>query len=172
MHVSARRILLAVLRGTGDAILVYAKGGEGDADAEKRTSSAAWPRSCETRSVEMGKRATKKRTTVGQLMIEGAREALAHQRGALRNARVTRAKVTVRRADVVPPQTYGERDVQRVRERLGLSQAVFANLLGASVLTVRAWERGAREPSEMARRLLELAARQPEVFEETLVPSK
>jgi putative transcriptional regulator len=79
--------------------------------------------------------------------------------------------VTVRRVDVLPPRTYGERDVQRVRERLGLSQAVFANLLGASVSTVRAWERGARKPSEMARRLLELAER-PEVFEDALVPAK
>lgn len=120
----------------------------------------------------MGERAVKKRATVGQLMIEGAREALAHKRGTLRNADVTRAKVTVRRVDVLPPQTYRERDVQRVRERLGLSQAVFANLLGASVSTVRAWERGARQPSEMARRLLELAERQAEVFEEALVSSK
>ena len=39
-----------------------------------------------------------------------------------------------------------------------------------SASTVRAWERGAREPSDMARRLLELAERQPEVFEEVLVP--
>ena len=60
----------------------------------------------------------------------------------------------------------------RVRERLGLSQAVFASLLGASVSTVRAWERGAREPSEIARRLLEVAERQPEVFEEVIVSSK
>ena len=105
-------------------------------------------------------------------MIEGAREALAHKRGTLRNVHVTRAKVTVTGVDVLPPQRYRERDVQRVRKRLGLSQAVFANLLGASVSTVRAWERGAREPSEMARRLLELAERQPEVFEEALVLSK
>ena len=120
----------------------------------------------------MRKRATGKKTSVGQLMILGAREALAHKRGTLRNARVTRAKVTVRTVDVVPPQQYRERDILRVRERLGLSQAVFASLLGASVSTVRAWERGAREPSEMARRLLEVAERQPEVFKEVLVSSE
>lgn len=120
----------------------------------------------------MGKRAVKKKASVGQLMIQGAREALAHKRGTLRKARVTRAKVTVRGVEVVPPHQYRERDIQRVRERLGLSQAVFANLLGASVSTVRAWERGAREPSEMARRLLEVAERQPEVFADVLVSSK
>ena len=105
-------------------------------------------------------------------MIQGAKEALAHKRGRLRRVRVTRATVTVRDVDVVPPPEYRERDVQRVRERLGLSQAVFADLLGASASAVRAWERGAREPSDMARRLLELAERRPDIFEEALVPSQ
>lgn len=117
----------------------------------------------------MSERAVKENASIGQLMIQGAREALQHKRGKLRDARVTRAKVTVRSVDVVPPQQYGEHDVQRVRAQLGLSQAVFAGLLGASVSTVRAWEQGAREPSEMARRLLEVAERKPEVFEEALV---
>lgn len=119
----------------------------------------------------MKKRAIGKKPGVGDLMVQGAKEALAHKRGQLRKVRVTRATVTVRDVDVVPPPEYRERDVQRVRERLGLSQAVFADLLGASASTVRAWERGAREPSDMARRLLELAERQPEVFEDVLVPS-
>jgi putative transcriptional regulator len=114
--------------------------------------------------------ARKKKQGIGELMIQGAREALAYKRGTLGGVRVTRARVTVRNVDVVPPPQYRERDVQRVRSRLGLSQAVFADLLGASASTVRAWERGAREPSDMARRLLEMAERQPEVFEEVLVP--
>jgi putative transcriptional regulator len=117
----------------------------------------------------MTKRVRKKEPRIGQLMIQGAREALAHKRGELSAARVTRAKVTVRKVEVVPPPPYGERDVQRVREQMGLSQTVFANLLGASASTVRAWERGAREPSDMARRLLELADREPAVFEEDLI---
>jgi DNA-binding transcriptional regulator YiaG len=56
-----------------------------------------------------------------------------------------------------------------VRERRGQSQGVFASLIGASAWTVRAWERGARQPSDMARRLIELAEREPRVFEEDLV---
>jgi hypothetical protein len=43
--------------------------------------SAAWLRSCEMRSLEMGRRATKKGATVGQLMIDGTLEVLAHKRG-------------------------------------------------------------------------------------------
>lgn len=109
---------------------------------------------------------------VGALLIQGMREALAHKRGEDVDARVTTAKVTVRTVDVVPPPEYSDIDIQRVRERLGLSQAVFASLIGASVSTVRAWERGARRPSDMARRLIELAEREPGVFEDDLVLSE
>jgi putative transcriptional regulator len=108
---------------------------------------------------------------IGALLIQGTREALAHKRGERTDARVTRAKVTVRRVNVVPPPEYQDTDIRRVRERLGLSQAVFARLLGASASTVRAWERGARHPSDMARRLIQLAERDPSVFEEDLVLS-
>lgn len=107
--------------------------------------------------------------SIGELMVQGAREAIAHKRGKLPQARITKAKITVRRADVIPPPKFHENDIRRVRERLGLSQPLFVDLLGASASTVRAWERGAREPSEMARRLLELAERHPEAFEEALV---
>ena len=59
----------------------------------------------------MKKRATRK-PGIGQLMIQGAKEALAHKRGQLRNVRVTRAAVTVRVVDVVPPREYRKGDVQ------------------------------------------------------------
>lgn len=106
---------------------------------------------------------------VGALLVRGLREAIAHKRGEEVDARITAAKVTVRSVDVVPPPEYQDIDIRRVRERLGLSQAVFASLIGASASTVRAWERGARRPSDMARRLIELAEREPRVFEEDLV---
>lgn len=120
----------------------------------------------------MAKAKRQEESSLGELMIQGAREALEHKQGRLAGVRVTRAKVTARRVDVVPPPEFGQEDVQRVRERLGLSQTVFADLIGASASTVRAWERGARQPSDMARRLLELAERQPEIFEDDLVPSE
>jgi putative transcriptional regulator len=111
----------------------------------------------------------KENTEVGKLLVQGAREALAHNRGKLSGARVTQAKATVRSVNVVPPPEYGDRDVRRVRQQLGVSQTVFADLIGASPATVRAWERGARRPSAMARRLLALAEREPQAFEEDLV---
>jgi putative transcriptional regulator len=110
--------------------------------------------------------------TFGELLIQGAREALAHKRGELTGVRVTYAKASARTVGVTPPPEYCDKDIRRVREELGLSQAVFADLIGASPSTVRAWERGARKPSDMARRLLALAEREPGVFEKDLVPSK
>ena len=115
-------------------------------------------------------RSTRK-SDFGASLLQAGREALAYKRGELRDVKVTRRMVTVRGVDVIAPPEYRDRDIQRIRQRLGLSQAVFAQLLGASASTVRAWERGAREPSEMARRLIALVERDPEVFEQDLVPA-
>ncbi len=117
------------------------------------------------------KKTATRKETFGELLIEAAREAVAYRRGELPGVRVTYAMVTARKVDVVPPPMYADKDVRRVRQQLGLSQAVFASLIGASASTVRAWERGARKPSDMARRLMSLAEREPKVFEKDLVPS-
>lgn len=52
------------------------------------------------------------------------------------------------------------------RNRIGLSQAEFANMLGVSVRTLQDWEQGRREPSGAAKMLLKIAAQHPEVVRE------
>lgn len=52
-------------------------------------------------------------------------------------------------------------DVSLIRERTGLSQSRFAELLGVSVRTLQDWEQGRRAPSGAARTLLLVAARNP-----------
>ena len=52
-------------------------------------------------------------------------------------------------------------DVGKVREKTGLSQARFAELLGVSVRTLQEWEQGRRAPSGAARTLLLIADRNP-----------
>jgi putative transcriptional regulator len=52
------------------------------------------------------------------------------------------------------------------RQRAGLSQARFADLLGASVRTLQEWEQGRRQPSGAARTPLKVAERYPEILRE------
>jgi putative transcriptional regulator len=54
--------------------------------------------------------------------------------------------------------------VSSVRERTGLSQSRFAQLLGVSVRTLQEWEQGRRAPSGAARTLLLVAQKNPRVL--------
>jgi putative transcriptional regulator len=55
-------------------------------------------------------------------------------------------------------------DVAKTRERTGLSQGRFAELLGVSVRTLQDWEQGRRVPSGAARTLLMVAAKNPKAL--------
>jgi putative transcriptional regulator len=54
--------------------------------------------------------------------------------------------------------------VSTIRERSGLSQARFSELLGVSVRTLQEWEQGRRSPSGAAKTLLLIAARDPKAL--------
>jgi DNA-binding XRE family transcriptional regulator len=47
------------------------------------------------------------------------------------------------------PRAYRPADVKRVRELVGVSQAVLAGFLGVNVNTVRSWEQGKRSASRL-----------------------
>jgi len=75
----------------------------------------------------------------------------------LRNRQPIEKKYTVRTVELdLLPRQYDAEAVRCIRLSLGVSQAVFAKILGASVDLVAAWEQGNRKPSQMACRLLEL----------------
>jgi putative transcriptional regulator len=59
-------------------------------------------------------------------------------------------------------------DVKVIRERLGLSQARFAALMGVSPRTLQNWEQGRREPEGPAKALLRVVDRQPEAVLQAL----
>jgi putative transcriptional regulator len=66
------------------------------------------------------------------------------------------SKYTVRQVRVIPrPSVYPPMRVRAVRELIGASQEVFAQLLAVSTMTVRSWEQGLRHPSPIARRFLD-----------------
>ncbi len=68
---------------------------------------------------------------------------------------------TVRTIEVPGPSAYRARQVRALRDSLGVSQAVFASLLGVSLVLVKSWERGVREPSLLARRLMDTIRMDP-----------
>ncbi|HZK81667.1 MAG TPA: hypothetical protein VFC46_11380 [Humisphaera sp.] len=71
-------------------------------------------------------------------------------------------KYTVRTVHVVPdPGKYTATDVQRTRKLVGVSQPIFARMLGVSAALVRAWECGQRKPAPIARRMLDLVRADP-----------
>ncbi|MCC6422533.1 MAG: helix-turn-helix domain-containing protein [Phycisphaerales bacterium] len=59
------------------------------------------------------------------------------------------------------PSAYSITDVVKLRKRLGMSQAGFAELLGVSRILVQGWERGVRIPSPLACRLLDTISQDP-----------
>jgi putative transcriptional regulator len=73
-------------------------------------------------------------------------------------------KVTVRDVTVDQPSTYDARAVQATRDKLGVSQSVFAQLMGVSVMLAQSWEQGKRFPDGVARRLLDQINRDPRHF--------
>lgn len=73
-----------------------------------------------------------------------------------------REKYTIRTVHRVPdPAPYAAADVRRARELVGVSQPVFAQMLGVSAALVRSWECGQRKPAPIARRLLDLVRSNP-----------
>jgi DNA-binding transcriptional regulator YiaG len=60
--------------------------------------------------------------------------------------------------------TLGKTEVVAIRSQLGVSQPVFAELLGVSPGTVRAWEQGVNVPSGIALRFLAEIRENPEYW--------
>lgn len=55
-------------------------------------------------------------------------------------------------------------EIKSIRERLDLSQAEFAELLGVSKRTLQEWEQGRCKPTGAALKLLMVASRHPEAL--------
>lgn len=101
---------------------------------------------------------------LGALIIEGLQEALAYTRGEATNVRVHTVEVTARKAHLELPPYYPPFLIREIRHKLSVSQAVFAQMLGVSASSVRAWEQGKREPEGPTRRLLQIAETHPAVL--------
>lgn len=58
----------------------------------------------------------------------------------------------------------GAKEVRALRLYLQLSVSLFASLLGVSVKTVEAWEKGTNVPSGPALRLMRMAQKNPDIL--------
>ncbi|HEX8393416.1 MAG TPA: helix-turn-helix domain-containing protein [Longimicrobium sp.] len=84
-------------------------------------------------------------------LADGLRDAVAHLRGEI---------------NLPPEQIHfaGEPDPREVRARANMTQEQFAGALGISVHALAEWEQGRRDPEHPAMRLLEAAAKNPDVL--------
>ena len=89
----------------------------------------------------------------GDSILRGAHEALAYARGD-REGYVAHVPAEV--------------DVRSIRQRVGLSQAKFANQFGFSIDAVRNWEQGRRQPDVSARAFLMVIDHEPDVVRRAL----
>ena len=79
------------------------------------------------------------------------------------------SSLTVREAEVPEPRVYGPAEVRALRSRLGVTQRLFARLVGVSPELVEHWEQGLRRPSPLARRLLDQIRENPSAYLSSLI---
>lgn len=103
-----------------------------------------------------------------ELLLRSARQAAEVAQGESEPARTSRHKITSREVAVRQPPRFGAERIVGLREKLGVSQTVFAGMLGVQPPTVRAWEQEQKEPAGAARRLLEIFEQRPALARATL----
>jgi putative transcriptional regulator len=97
--------------------------------------------------------AEQKRSTVGEEILQGAREALAAVKGDGSAVRVT----------IIPRIDVGE-----IRRRLKMTQAEFSRAFALSLDSVKNWEQGHRVPEGPAKVLLAVIAKDPKAVQNAL----
>lgn len=63
-----------------------------------------------------------------------------------------------------PVKGIKPKDIAGIRQKLNVSQPVFAALLNVPLTTARSWEQGRRKPSGAALRLLDMARQRPKIL--------
>ena len=78
-------------------------------------------------------------------------------------------RFTARTVELIEdPGTHSPASIKKLRASLGVSQNIFAIMLGVSCVLVESWEQDLREPSPMARRLLDTISADPAAWMNSL----
>ena len=91
-------------------------------------------------------------------VIKGLNEAIDLEKGKTNGSRRRIIKI-------LPLPKYTGVQVKEIRNRLDLTQSVFAELMGVSAKTVEAWEAGKNIPNGPAQRMLDLLVKDKDIAE-------
>jgi putative transcriptional regulator len=95
---------------------------------------------------------------MGQGLIEAMQELLDYSEGKI-DLRTSKLNITP------VCETISVDEIKQTRQKLGMSQGIFALLLGVSKKTVESWETGRYTPDGAARRLISILQADPSVPE-------
>lgn len=73
---------------------------------------------------------------------------------AINDTKTKKLPRNVRSIEIEPAGVYTSVQVKNIREKIGLTQKLFAKYIGVSTKTVEAWEAGRNKPSRPSNRLL------------------
>lgn len=73
--------------------------------------------------------------------------------------------VKTNKVAVAPLPHYTGNKIKKIRNKLGLTQSIFAHIIGVSIKTVEAWEAGRNEPQGPAQRMLYLLEKDNNLLE-------
>jgi putative transcriptional regulator len=101
------------------------------------------------------KASTRKQESLGDMIIAGLQEGIAHMRG----------EIELRTRVIEVPDAI---DVRAIREKTGMSQTEFARHYGFSGRTLQEWEQGRARPDSAVRAYLIVIDREPEAVQRAL----
>ena len=86
-------------------------------------------------------------------IMKGLEEAVLYNKGEIRARKNT--------IYVAPVPEFEAKDIKNIRSELGMTQVLFAGVIGVSTKTVEAWEAGRNMPDGPARRILSMLRDDP-----------
>jgi putative transcriptional regulator len=89
---------------------------------------------------------------------QGLVDAIEYESGNRPNTKVDKLTIS-------PVYIHDKYEIKQIRNKLKMTQKLFAAALGVSVKTVEAWEAGTNPPTNIANRMLELLSKDNELFE-------
>jgi len=92
---------------------------------------------------------------VSEGIMRGLQEAVEYSKGNLQVRKIKRTFNPVR-------ESFSAEEIKDIRNSLGMTQGVFAGVIGVSQKTVESWEAGRYTPDGAARRLISILQTDPD----------